>query len=106
MANGSLTTTAHNEPAIREALVRANVVDCIIALPKQLFFSTHIPVCLWFLDRSKSSRGPGGKGEVLFIDARRMGVNISRTQKELADADVSRMAGVYHAWRGQASTEP
>jgi type I restriction enzyme M protein len=102
MANGSLTTTANNEGAIRESLVRADIVDCIVALPAQLFFSTGIPVCLWFFDRNKSSADERDRqGEVLFIDARHMGRKISRTQIELTKDDVAHIARTYHAWRGQ-----
>ena len=102
MANGSLTTTAHNEGAIRESLVRADVVDCIVALPAQLFFSTGIPVCLWFLDRNKASADERDRrGETLFIDARQMGRKISRTQIELTDDEVGKITSAYHAWRGQ-----
>jgi type I restriction enzyme M protein len=101
MANGSLTTMTGGEGAIRESLVRADVVDCIVALPAQLFYTTGIPVCLWFLDRDKASSGERNRrGEILFIDARQMGRKISRTQIELTDEEVGRIAGGYHAWRG------
>ncbi len=101
MANGSLTTMTSGEGKIRENLIRADVVDCIVALPTQLFYTTAIPVCLWFLDRDK--KGPGARnrrGETLFIDARSMGSKISRTQIELDDAHIERIAGSYHRWRG------
>jgi len=101
MANGSLTTMTSGEGKIRENLVRADVVDCIVALPPQLFYTTGIPVCLWFLDRDKaSSGGRDRRGEVLFIDARQMGRKISRTQIELDDEEVQRIASRYQAWRG------
>lgn len=101
MANGSLTTMTSGEGAIREALVRADVVDCIVALPGQLFYTTGIPVCLWFLDRDRTSPGERPRaGEVLFIDARPMGQKISRTQIELTDEEIARIADTYHAWRG------
>ena len=101
MANGSLTTMTSGEGKIRENLVRADVVDCIVALPAQLFYTTGIPVCLWFLDRDKASAGERNrKGETLFIDARQMGRKISRTQIELSDEEIRRIASCYHRWRG------
>jgi type I restriction enzyme M protein len=101
MANGSLTTMTGGEGRIRENLVRADVVDCIVALPPQLFYTTGIPVCLWFLDRDKASNGERDRrGEVLFIDARRMGHKISRTQIELSLEEVATLALTYHSWRG------
>lgn len=103
MANGSMTTTAHNEGEIRKGLVQDDVVDCIVALPGQLFLSTSIPVCLWFFDRDKASSGERDRrGQVLFIDARAMGEAISRKQIRLTDDEVSEIAGTYHSWRGQA----
>jgi type I restriction enzyme M protein len=101
MANGSLTTMTSGEGKIRENLVRADVVDCVVALPPQLFYTTGIPVCLWFLDRDKASSGERDRrGETLFIDARSMGRKISRTQIELTDEEIKRIAACYHAWRG------
>jgi type I restriction enzyme M protein len=101
MANGSLTSMTSGEGKIRENLVRADVVDCIVALPAQLFYTTAIPVCLWFLDRDKASSGERDRrDETLFIDARRMGRKISRTQIELIDAEIERVALCYHRWRG------
>lgn len=106
MANGSLTTMTAGEGKIREGLVRADVVDCIVALPAQLFYTTGIPVCLWFLDRDKASSGERDRrGELLFIDARQMGGKISRTQIELTDAEVERIADAYHGWRGTADRD-
>jgi type I restriction enzyme M protein len=103
MANGSLTSVTNGEGEIRKGLVDDDLVDCIVALPGQLFFTTGIPVCLWFLDRDKSSEAERDRrGEVLFIDARRLGHKISRTQIELSDDDIARIAATYHAWRGQA----
>jgi len=106
MANGSLTTMTSGEGKIRENLIRADVVDCIVALPAQLFYTTGIPVCLWFLDRDKASSGERDRrGQVLFLDARSMGRKISRTQIELADEDIERIASCYHAWRGTTREE-
>jgi type I restriction enzyme M protein len=101
MANGSLTTMTSGEGRIREGLIRADVIDCVVALPAQLFYTTGIPVCLWFLDRNKASSGERDRrGETLFIDARQMGGKISRTQIELAEEEIARIATRYHAWRG------
>ena len=100
MANGSLTTMSGGEGKIREGLIRADVVDCIVALPAQLFYTTAIPVCLWFLDRDTTSSGERDRrGEILFLDARRMGRKISRTQIELTDDEIERIASTYHRWR-------
>lgn len=105
LANGSMSSAQSGEDTIRRAMVEADVVDCMIALPGQLFYSTPIPACLWFLARNKN---PGGKwrdrrGEVLFIDARNLGTLAegSRIHKELSDAEIGRIAGTYHAWRGE-----
>jgi type I restriction enzyme M protein len=106
MANGSLTTMTGGEGKIRENLIRADVVDCIVALPPQLFYTTGIPVCLWFLDRNKASSGERDRrGEILFIDARRMGHKITKTQIELSPDEVERLASTYHAWRGTTRTD-
>jgi type I restriction enzyme M protein len=106
MANGSLTTMASGEGRIRENLIRADVVDCVVALPAQLFYTTAIPVCLWFLDRDKTTPGARDRrGETLFIDARQLGRKISRTQIELTDEEISRIADTYHAWRGTTQAE-
>jgi type I restriction enzyme M protein len=102
LANGSLTTTSGGEGKIRENLIRADVVDCIVALPPGLFYTTGIPVCLWFLDRNKASDGERDRrGETLFIDARQMGHKISRTQIDLSPEEIGRITRTYHAWRGQ-----
>jgi type I restriction enzyme M protein len=106
MANGSLTTMSGGEGKIRESLIRADVLDCIVALPPQLFYTTGIPVCLWFLDRDKASSGERDhRGEILFLDARRMGRKISRTQIELTDEEIERLASTYHRWRGSEDVE-
>ncbi len=101
MANGSLTTMTSGEGKIREGMIRADVVDCVVALPAQLFYTTGIPVCLWFLDRDKASSGERDRrSETLFIDARQLGRKITRTQIELSDEEVERIASCYHRWRG------
>jgi type I restriction enzyme M protein len=105
LANGSLTSTQSGEGTIRENLVRDDLVDCIVALPGQLFYTTGIPVCLWFLDRNKASAHERDRrGETLFIDARSLGHKISRTQIELSNDEIARIAGTYAAWRGRSDT--
>src|SRR5437773_6447025 len=102
MANGSLSTNSSGEGEIRQRIVEADLVDCIVALPGQLFFTTGIPVCLWFVDRNKASSGERDRrGETLFVDARQMGVKISRTQIDLTNEEIVRIADTYHAWRGE-----
>ncbi|MEK7996022.1 MAG: N-6 DNA methylase, partial [Planctomycetota bacterium] len=101
LANGSMSSAQSGEDVIRKAMVEADVVDCMVTLPGQLFYSTQIPACLWFLARNKN---PGGKqrdrrGEVLFIDARKLGSLVDRTRKEFSDEDIAKVAGTYHAWR-------
>jgi type I restriction enzyme M protein len=101
LANGSMSSNQSGEGEIRKAMVEADLVDCMVALPGQLFYSTQIPVCLWFLARNKrDGRFRDRRGETLFIDARKLGVLVDRTHRELTDADVARVAGTYHAWRG------
>ncbi|GAB4272825.1 MAG: class I SAM-dependent DNA methyltransferase [Candidatus Promineifilaceae bacterium] len=99
MANGSMSTNTSNEGAIRKALIEAGLVDCMIALPGQLFYTTQIPVCLWFLRRRSATAQAPRPGETLFIDARKMGHLIDRTHRELSDEEIARIAGTYHAWR-------
>ncbi len=106
MANGSLTTMSSGEGKIRENLIRADVVDCIVALPAQLFYTTGIPVCLWFFDRDKSSSSARDRREeTLLIDARQMGTKISRTQIELTAEEIEQVASTYHAWRGSTGDD-
>ena len=102
LANGSMSSNQSGEDTIRRAMVEGDVVDCMIALPGQLFFSTQIPACLWFLARNKNNDGfRDRRGELLFIDARKLGYMADRTRKELSDEDVAKIAGTYHAWRGE-----
>jgi type I restriction enzyme M protein len=101
LANGSMSSNQSGEGEIRKNIIEADLVDCMIALPGQLFYSTQIPVCLWFIARSKKNgRFRDRRGETLFIDARKMGTLTDRVHRELSDADVSMIAGTYHAWRG------
>ncbi len=98
LANGSLTSDQSNEGVIRRAMVKADVVECIVALPTQLFFNTQVPACLWFLAKDKTRSNPARKGDVLFMDARKVGFMASRTRKEFSEADITRMGDVYRAW--------
>jgi type I restriction enzyme M protein len=101
LANGSMSSNQSGEGEIRKAIVEADLVDCMVALPGQLFYSTQIPVCLWFLVRSKKNgRFRDRRGETLFIDARKLGLMVDRVHRELTDADIARIADTYHAWRG------
>lgn len=105
LANGSMSSTQSGEGEIRKAMIEGEVIDCMIALPGQLFYSTQIPVCLWFLARDKSNGVARDKklrdrrGEILFIDARKLGHMVDRTRREFSDADIARIADAYHAWR-------
>ncbi len=103
LANGSMSSNQSGEGEIRRAMLEADVVDCMVALPGQLFYSTQIPACLWFLARNKNL-GHGlrdRRGQVLFIDARKLGVLVDRTRRELTDDEIQKIADTYHAWRGE-----
>jgi len=101
LANGSMSSSQSGEGDIRKAIIEADLVDCMVALPGQLFYATQIPVCLWFLARNKKNgRFRDRRGETLFINAREMGTLVDRVQRELSDDDVAKIAGIYHAWRG------
>ena len=103
LSNGSMSSNQSGEGDIRRAIIEADLVDCMIALPPQLFYTTPIPACLWFLTRNKADgKLRDRKGETLFIDARKMGTLIDRVHRDLTDDDVQRIAGTYHAWRGEA----
>ncbi|HHH46916.1 MAG TPA: SAM-dependent DNA methyltransferase, partial [Thiotrichales bacterium] len=113
LANGSMSSNQSGEGGIRRNIVEAGLVDCMVALPGQLFYSTQIPACLWFLARDKKGaplpragegsgvRARDRRGEVLFIDARKMGRMVDRTHRELTIDDIERIARTYHAWRGE-----
>lgn len=111
MANGSMSTATGGEGDIREQIIKNDLVDCMIALPGQLFYTTQIPVCLWFISRDKKAQSQDSKtrgmrdrrGETLFIDARNMGSMISRTHKAFSDEDIATIADTYHSWRGEAA---
>ena len=108
LANGSLSSNQSGEGDIRRALIEADLLECMVALPGQLFYSTQIPVCLWFLSKNKKggatkSGGPAlrnRQGETLFIDAGKMGTLIDRVHRELTDADLDKITSTYHEWRG------
>jgi type I restriction enzyme M protein len=101
LANGSMSSNQSGEGEIRQAIIEADLVDCMVAMPGQLFYSTQIPVCLWFLARNKKNgRFRDRRGETLFIDARKLGTLVDRVHRDLDDADIARIAGTYHAWRG------
>jgi type I restriction enzyme M protein len=122
LANGSMSSNQSGEGDIRRALIEADLVDCMVALPGQLFYSTQIPVCLWFISRDKSGGKPstrpaghpsptgrrdGDEGrlrdrrkQTLFIDARKLGTLIDRVHRELTDEDLDKITSTYHAWRG------
>lgn len=112
LANGSMSSNQSGEGEIRKAIVEADLVDCMIALPGQLFYTTQIPACLWFVTRNKKgivgSKGftmlRDRRGETLFIDARKMGYLVDRTHRELTDEELARIAATYHAWRGEPET--
>ncbi|HQH78733.1 MAG TPA: class I SAM-dependent DNA methyltransferase [Synergistaceae bacterium] len=104
LANGSMSSNQSGEGEIRKKIIEADLVDCMVAMPGQLFYSTQIPVCLWFLARDKENTGfRDRRGETLFIDARKMGTLIDRVHRELTDEDIRRIADTYHAWRGKAA---
>lgn len=104
LANGSMSSNQSGEGAIREAMLKGDIVECMVALPGQLFTNTQIPACLWFLSKNKAD-GKNGKqdrrGQVLFIDARKLGtIQVSRTQIALSNEEIQRIAQTYHNWRG------
>lgn len=104
LANGSMSSNQSGEGEIRKSMLEADLVDCMVALPGQLFYSTQIPACLWFLSKDKqNNRFRDRHGQVLFIDARKMGTMIDRVHRELTDEDVQKIASTYHAWRGDES---
>ena len=98
LANGSMSSNQSGEGEIRRRLVEGGMVDCMVALPGQLFYSTQIPACLWFLARNRQNRSD----ELLFIDARKLGQMTDRTHRELTDDDITRIADTYHAWRDRS----
>jgi len=103
LANGSVSSMQSGEDVMRRSMIEADVIDCMVALPGQLFYSTPIPASLWFLARNKN---PGAglrdrRSEVLFVDARKLGISLDRAHRELTDQDVTLISGTYHRWRGE-----
>jgi type I restriction enzyme M protein len=102
LANGSMASNQSGEGEIRQKIIEADLVDCMIALPGQLFYTTPIPACLWFVARSKKNgKFRDRNGQTLFIDARKMGYLVDRTHRELSDEEIQRITRTYHAWRGE-----
>lgn len=102
LAKGSLTSKTNNEGEIRKNFIEARLIDCIINLPTKLFLNTQIPVCLWFISRSKSNgKFRNRQDEILFIDARNLGHLINRKTREFSKEDIKRISGTYHNWRNQ-----
>ena len=102
LANGSMSSNQSGEGDIRKSLIEADLVDCMVALPGQLFYSTQIPVCLWFLTRKKNDgKRRDRRKETLFIDARKMGTLIDRVHRDLTDTDLEKITNTYHSWRGE-----
>jgi type I restriction enzyme M protein len=109
LANGSMSTNTSGEGEIRKKIIEKDLVDCMIALPGQLFYTTQIPVCLWFISKNKKAvdasedfaKRRNRQGETLFIDAREIGTMVSRVNKELTNEDIAHIAQTYHAWRGE-----
>ena len=102
LANGSMSSSQSNEGAIRKRIIEADLVDCIVALPGQLFRSTQIPACLWFLARGRGNgEQRARRGETLFIDARKLGHMVDRAHRDLSAEEIARVAETYHAWRGK-----
>ncbi len=102
LANGSLSSMTSNEGEIRKNIVEEDLVDCIVALPSQLFYNTMIPACLWFVTRDKkNNKFRDRRGQILFIDTRKMGVMVDRRHREMTDEEIKKIAETYHAWRGE-----
>jgi len=108
LANGSMSSNTSGEGDIRQKIIENDLVDCMIALPGQLFYTTQIPVCLWFISKDKKGNNEKGilkrrdrQGETLFIDAREMGSMVNRTLKELTNDDIAKITETYHIWRGE-----
>lgn len=102
LANGSMSSNTSNEGEIRKNIIEGDLVDCMVALPSQLFYNTMIPACLWFVSRDKKNQKfKDRRGQVLFIDVRKLGMMVDRRHRELTDEDIKRIADTYHAWRGE-----
>ena len=110
LANGSLSSQQSGEGDIRRKMIEADLVECVVAMPGQLFYTTQIPVSLWFLNRDKTSGGSRNwrdrKGEILFVNARKLGTMVDRTHRELHDDDMQTIVSALHAWRGEPEAPP
>ncbi|MCW3989967.1 MAG: type I restriction-modification system subunit M [Candidatus Bathyarchaeota archaeon] len=105
LANGSLSSMQSGEGEIRKAIIEADLVDCILALPSKLFYNTPIEACLWFIARDKTNNKLRNRsGETLFIDARNMGTMIDRRHRDLTNEDIHQISDTYHSWRGELET--
>ncbi|MFX4307256.1 N-6 DNA methylase, partial [Exiguobacterium sp. A1_3_1] len=106
LANGSMSSNASGEGEIRKNLIENDLVECIVTLPGQLFYSTQIPVCLWFISKNKMKTGKRERdNKILFIDARQLGFMADRTHKEFSKEDINKIAETFHAWRGTNEQE-
>jgi type I restriction enzyme M protein len=104
LANGSMATNTNAEYEIRKNIIEADLVDAMVTLPSQLFYSAQIPVCLWFITRNKAARGHRDrKGEILFIDARELGYMEDKVHRNFSDEDIQKIAAAYHVWRGETN---
>ncbi|MBC7473495.1 MAG: N-6 DNA methylase, partial [Candidatus Sericytochromatia bacterium] len=100
LANGSMTSNTGGEGEIRKNMIEANLIDCMVSLPAQLFYNTGIPACLWFMARDrKNNKFRNRENEILFIDARKLGIMINRRNRDLTDQDIEKITSVYHSWR-------
>jgi type I restriction enzyme M protein len=112
LANGSMSSGSGGEGDIRRALVEADLVECMVALPGQLFTNTQIPACIWFLTKSKKARTtPAGgyrdrSGETLFIDARKLGFMKDRVLRDFIPEDIEKIGGTFRAWRAPLNNQP
>jgi type I restriction enzyme M protein len=107
LANGSMSSNQSGEGEIRKNIIEADLVDCMVAMPGQLFYSTQIPVCLWFIARDKKNgRLRDRRGRTLFIDARKLGTLIDRVHRDLTNDDIAKIADTYHAWRTGGGHSP
>lgn len=105
LANGSMSSNTSGEGDIRKAIIEADLVDCMISLPSQLFYNTMIPCCLWFISRDKKNNNYRNRtGETLFIDCRNMGIMKDRRHREMTDEDIQKIAGIYHAWKSPSTS--
>ena len=102
LANGSMSSNSSGEGEIRQSLIENDLVDCMVALPGNLFYGVTIPCCLWFLTKNKKPKGyRDRKNNILFIDARKLGTMIDRAKRDFSEDHVAKIANTYHVWRGQ-----